>query len=125
MSVPAVSKASVSAASKAYRLKAIANRFVASGTKATLKLKVPKAALRAIKRALRGGKKVKASIKLTARDGAVQLEVTDDGVGMAGSVRRSGLANMLSRAQELGGALEVDTAPGAGTRVRWRVPLPR
>ena len=43
------------------------------GTKATLKLKVPKAALKAIKRALRGGKKVKASIKLTARDGAGNL----------------------------------------------------
>ena len=64
---------SVPAASKVYRLKAIRNRFVASGTKATLKLKVPKAALRAIKRALRARKKVKASIKLTARDGAGNL----------------------------------------------------
>jgi glucose/arabinose dehydrogenase len=72
VSIPAASKASVSA-SKTYRLKSIANRFVASGTKATLKLKVPKAALKAIKRALRGRKKVKASIKLTARDGAGNL----------------------------------------------------
>ena len=32
---------SVPAAAKVYRLKAIRNRFVASGTKATLKLKVP------------------------------------------------------------------------------------
>jgi len=46
---------------------------VANGTKATLKLKVSKAALKAIKRALRGRKKVKASIKLTARDGAGNL----------------------------------------------------
>jgi hypothetical protein len=61
---------SVPGASRVYRLKSIANRFVANGTKATLKLKVPKAALRAIKRALRGRTKVKASIKLTARDGA-------------------------------------------------------
>ena len=64
---------SVPKASKVYRLKAIANRFVARGTKATLKLKVPSAALKAIKRALRGRKKVKASIKLTARDGAGNL----------------------------------------------------
>jgi hypothetical protein len=63
----------VPGASKVYRLKSIANRFVASGTKATLKLKVPKAALKAIKRALRGRKKVKASIKLTARDAAGNL----------------------------------------------------
>jgi uncharacterized delta-60 repeat protein len=64
---------SVPKASRAYRLKAIANRFVAGGTKATLKLKVPSAALKAIKRALRGRRKVKASIKLTARDGAGNL----------------------------------------------------
>ena len=60
-------------ASKAYRLKGVANRFVANGTKVTLKLKVPKAAQRAIRRALRGRKKVKASIKLSARDGAGNL----------------------------------------------------
>ncbi len=64
---------SVPKASRVYRLKAIANRFVANGTKVTLKLKVPRAALKAIKRALRGRKKVKASIKLTARDGAGNL----------------------------------------------------
>jgi uncharacterized delta-60 repeat protein len=64
---------SVPAASKVYRLKAIRNRFVANGTKVTLKLKVPKAGLKAIKRALRARKKVRASIKLTARDGAGNL----------------------------------------------------
>jgi hypothetical protein len=64
---------SVPAASRVYRLKGIRNRFVANGTKATLKLKVPKAALKAIMRALRAKKKVKASIKLTARDAAGNL----------------------------------------------------
>ena len=61
---------SVPGASKSYRLKAVKNRFVARGTKATLKLKVPKKALKAIKRALRAGRKVKAKLKLNARDGA-------------------------------------------------------
>ena len=64
---------SVPKASKVYRLKSIASRFVARGTKATLKLKVPRAALKATKRALRARKKIKASIKLTARDGAGNL----------------------------------------------------
>ena len=64
---------SVPAASKLYRLKAVKNRFVARGTKATLKLKVPKKALKAIKRALRAGRKVKAKLKLNARDGAGNL----------------------------------------------------
>ena len=64
---------SVPLASRAYRLKGITSRFVAQGTKTTLKLKVPAAAQRAIRRALRGRKKVKATIKLTARDGAGNL----------------------------------------------------
>jgi hypothetical protein len=64
---------SVPGASKVYRLKAIKNRFVARGTKATLKLKVPKKAQKAIKQALRKKKKVKANVKLTARDGAGNL----------------------------------------------------
>jgi hypothetical protein len=63
----------VSEASKIYRLKAIKNRFVARGTKATLKLKVPKKAQKAIKKALSRGSKVKAKVKLTARDGAGNL----------------------------------------------------
>jgi hypothetical protein len=64
---------SVPGASKIYRLKAIQNRLVARGTKATLKLKVPKKAQKAIKQALRRGKGVKANIRLTARDGAGNL----------------------------------------------------
>jgi hypothetical protein len=64
---------SVPGASKIYRLKTIQNRFVARGSKATLKLKVPTKAQKAIKRALRRKRNVKANVKLTARDGAGNL----------------------------------------------------
>lgn len=53
---------------------------------------------------------------------AVQLEVQDDGVG---STRPpgNGLSGMRERAEALGGQLSIDSAAGAGTRVRLLLPL--
>ena len=48
----------------------------------------------------------------------------DDGVGMPEGGRRSGLANLAARARQLGGAFTVQPAPGGGTALAWRVPLP-
>lgn len=59
-------------------------------------------------------------------DGSAVLVVTDDGVGVDqdGGGRRSGLANLSSRAQDLGGhcALERVDASG-GSRLTWQAPL--
>jgi signal transduction histidine kinase len=52
----------------------------------------------------------------------VVLEVDDDGVGLGTPERQSGLANMRRRAEGLGGTLTIDSTPGAGTRLVWRVP---
>ncbi|MEB4210196.1 GAF domain-containing sensor histidine kinase [Mycobacterium sp. 94-17] len=52
------------------------------------------------------------------------LNVIDDGRGIpAGNTRRSGLANMQRRAEQLGGTCEVTSPPAGGTRVHWVVPL--
>jgi signal transduction histidine kinase len=51
------------------------------------------------------------------------LTVRDDGVGLGGTTRRSGLANLTERAAESGGALRVAAAAGGGTELEWRVPL--
>ena len=51
------------------------------------------------------------------------LVVRDNGVGLGGTGRRSGLANLAERAAELGGTLRVATAEGGGTELEWRVPL--
>ncbi|MGH3935226.1 MAG: ATP-binding protein [Pseudonocardiaceae bacterium] len=53
--------------------------------------------------------------------------MSDDGRGFdlaaaASTSRRLGLASMRERAEALGGALQVDTAPGAGTTVTLEVP---
>jgi len=51
------------------------------------------------------------------------LVVRDNGIGIAGTGRRSGLANMAERAEMLGGTLSVTPAEGGGTMLDWRVPL--
>ncbi len=52
------------------------------------------------------------------------VEVVDDGRGVApDAVPGVGSTSMRERAAELGGTLDVTTAPGAGTTVRARIPL--
>ncbi|GLW64499.1 hypothetical protein Arub01_27430 [Actinomadura rubrobrunea] len=72
-------------------------------------------------------------VRLRTEDGAVVLEVADDGVGFdpgAASAKNGGephgglgLASMRDRALSIGGALAIDAAPGTGTVVRLEVPL--
>ena len=61
-------------------------------------------------------------VRLDADD--VVLVIGDDGVGLPdGSREGSGLRNMASRAERLGGCLTVDALEPRGTRLEWRVPL--
>jgi signal transduction histidine kinase len=53
------------------------------------------------------------------------LQVRDNGVGMQGVQRRSGLANLSERAGLLGGTLRTGPADEGGTELEWRVPLLR
>ena len=60
--------------------------------------------------------------------GDVVLLVTDDGVGIdeEGPGRRSGVANIASRSQDLGGSCRLERVSAAGgTRLTWRVPIDR
>jgi signal transduction histidine kinase len=55
----------------------------------------------------------------------LSVVVTDDGVGLDGSGRLSGRANLLRRAEQLAGRFSVcspDPATGTGTRLEWIVP---
>ena len=54
------------------------------------------------------------------------LTISDDGRGMdpARAARGLGLLGASERAAALGGALQVESAPGAGVRLSLRVPLP-
>ncbi len=70
-------------------------------------------------------------LRLSVAAGAVVLEISDDGVGFdpAATAERAGpvgygLPGMQQRAELLGGQLTADSAPGRGTVVRLRVPVP-
>lgn len=53
---------------------------------------------------------------------AVVLTIEDDGRGFAPMAERHyGMRNMAERARLVGGQLEVQTAPGAGTRIRLQL----
>ncbi len=58
------------------------------------------------------------------RGSALTLRVRDNGRGMNGSTRRSGLANLADRARELGGTLSLRAAEGGGAELEWSVPVP-
>lgn len=62
-------------------------------------------------------------VDILVSGGRVVLTVVDDGVGLPDGGRRSGLKNMRERAENRGGHLEVETAPGAGTTLLWSVPV--
>jgi signal transduction histidine kinase len=66
------------------------------------------------------------NVALTKSNGILRLEVKDDGRGFSTETVRTGtgLESMRSRAAELGGVLELKSAPEAGTTVRLSVRIP-
>jgi two-component system NarL family sensor kinase len=64
-------------------------------------------------------------VRLALLDG-LQLEITDDGVGLPIEPHAGvGLLSMRERAAEVGGSCMIETAPGQGTRVLVKLPLPK
>ena len=68
----------------------------------------------------------RATVRLSSREGKLAFEVEDDGRGFDPPTTRrgSGLTNIADRLDALGGGLEIDSAPGRGTRLRGTVPAP-
>lgn len=67
-----------------------------------------------------------ARIVLAIDGGWLVLEVADNGRGMAeaaSGANGNGLLNMRERMEEAGGVVRIDSRPGEGTRLSFRVPL--
>ena len=62
-------------------------------------------------------------VKVERMNGMAVVEVADDGVGGADPLRGSGLRGLADRVASLSGTLDVQSPPGAGTRVRAEIPL--
>lgn len=95
-----------------------------SEERAVAMLRVAREALSNIRKHARAGE-VRVSIEAPGED--VRLEVRDDGAGFDDSVEQGeshrGLRNMRLRVQRLGGSFDMESAPGAGTTLRVRMPL--
>jgi signal transduction histidine kinase len=63
-----------------------------------------------------------ATVSLQRHDGVLRIEVTDDGVGGADRTRGTGLAGLADRVAAAGGTLDLESTPGAGTRLRVELP---
>jgi signal transduction histidine kinase len=63
-----------------------------------------------------------ASVEVTRSNGELVIEVTDDGVGRAGSRAGSGLRGLADRVEALDGNLVVTTPSAGGTSVRAAIP---
>jgi signal transduction histidine kinase len=73
----------------------------------------------------------RAVVEVSREGREILLAIEDDGKGFdqAEVARRAGrphwgLLGMAERAELLGGEARIDSAPGSGTRVHVRVPLP-
>ena len=64
----------------------------------------------------------RADIRVTRPDGALAIEIADDGAGGADPTAGSGLRGMTDRLTALDGTLLIDSPPGGGTRVRGVIP---
>jgi PAS domain S-box-containing protein len=81
----------------------------------------------ALNNALKHARAQRVWVRLCFEAGSTSLEIQDDGAGFEPSAARTrggmGLPGMEERAQRLGGRLEIESAPGKGTRVILQVPM--
>ena len=75
--------------------------------------------------AVRHGNARRLAVSMTRQDGHVELAVRDTGTGFdpAGSQAGSGLAHIRDRVAELGGTVDIDSAPGCGAAIIVWVPV--
>ncbi len=76
--------------------------------------------------AVRHGNARRVAVSLTRQDGHVELAVRDTGTGFDPAVAHagSGLTHIRDRAAELGGTVDIDSAPGPGAALTVRLPVP-
>jgi two-component system sensor histidine kinase DegS len=97
---------------------------------ADVELALFRIAQEAVSNARRHGAASRVLVSLAVSGSAAELLVVDDGrgflwaSGFLWSGRGEGLPGMRERAELLGGTLQVESAPGAGTRIKVRLPVP-
>jgi two-component system sensor histidine kinase UhpB len=89
-------------------------------------LTIYRIAQESVTNALRHSHAGRIRVELTARDGGVRLDVSDNGRGLAyGAVEGAGIRGMRERALLVGAALRIESEPGEGVSVTLDVPRPK
>ncbi|WP_415954278.1 nitrate- and nitrite sensing domain-containing protein [Streptomyces sp. KLOTTS4A1] len=65
------------------------------------------------------------TVRVRRAEDAVELAISDDGVGGAEPARGSGLMGLADRVEAIGGALHLNSRAGEGTSLQVRIPAPR
>jgi signal transduction histidine kinase len=66
-----------------------------------------------------------AVVEITLQNGSAIVAISDDGIGGAAPADGSGLRGLADRVEALAGQLEVESPPGAGTRLKAEIPCRR
>jgi uncharacterized protein YhfF len=101
------------------RVEALPEHRLPDPVEVTIYFLVSEALTNAVKHA--GASEVR--VRVDRRGPVLHAEVADDGVGGAGDGTGGGLHGLADRLAALGGRLEIDSAPGSGTRLRASIPL--
>jgi two-component system sensor histidine kinase UhpB len=91
-----------------------------------LELVIYRVAQEALTNVLRHAHASECRVELDTIDGAVELRVSDDGIGMLAqrvNAETIGIEGMRERALLANGTLDIEAHPGEGTRVTLRVPV--
>lgn len=64
----------------------------------------------------------RASVDVSLADRELMITVTDDGIGVQDTGRKSGIANLGARAERRGGSFTLAPANAGGTMAIWKVP---
>ena len=65
----------------------------------------------------------RAELRARQIDGSLELIVSDDGRGGAVASNGSGLTGLIDRVEAIGGAIYIDSRPGAGTAIHVKLPI--
>lgn len=107
-------------------------RLQVSGAERRLPGRIEEAAFRIAQESLNNvvkhARAQRASVELWFDDDLLRVVTADDGVGFnpaaRARARTMGMVSMRERAEQVGGHLQVDSAPGSGARVTAELPVP-
>ena len=76
----------------------------------------------ALTNAVKHARATSVGVRASVRDGALELEIRDDGVGGAHVAHARGLVGLLDRVESVGGRMTISSPTGAGTTLAASLP---